>query len=100
MYVTTCLSYDEVTLVLIRAQESIAVQLKSDKNINITVTLQPMQCKIIGEALINAAGQMPVYKVKDNVVGSVQVEFNLENEQEGEPCRQESLSAKSLFKIA
>lgn len=42
MYVTTCLSYDEVTLALSKSQESITVQLKSDKNINITVTLQPM----------------------------------------------------------
>lgn len=92
MHITTCFSYDEIKLVLSQVRESIAVRLKSDKDIDITVTLHPMQCKIFGEALVNAAGRMQIGQMGGALAGSMQVEFNLENQQEDAPCRQQDLS--------
>jgi hypothetical protein len=104
MYITTCFAYNELKLVLRSVQESIAVQLKSDKNVDITVTLQPIQCKILGEALLNAAGSRQVGKINGKFAGSMQVDFDLETEQEEVQCQLQDLSAltgkKSLFRIA
>ena len=63
-----------------------------------------MQCRILGEALLNIVGQIPVGQLKGEFAGSMQVEFNLEKEQEEVACQLQGLSVpmdkESLFRIA
>jgi hypothetical protein len=104
MRISVCFSYDEVTVRLSRIEESLAVELKTDKGVNLTLTLQPMQGKILGEAILRAAGNMPVGQIKGEFAGSMQVEYDLANEQEELPCQLQDLfvpaDKKSLFKSA
>jgi len=104
MHIITCFSYEDLKLVLSMGEESITIQLNNDKDINIAVTLQPMQCRILGEALFNVSGRIPVRQLKGEFVGSMQVEFDLEREKEEVPCQLQDLSVlmdkKSLFRIA
>jgi hypothetical protein len=93
MYITACFSYDEVKLDLRNVKDSIAIQLTNGKRIGISLILQPMQCKILGEALLNAAGDIPVHQAGGSSAGSMQVDFDIQTEQEEAPCRQPSLSA-------
>ena len=104
MRITVCFSYDEVTVRLSRIEESLAVELKNDKGVNLALTLQPMQGKILGEAILRAAGNIPVGEIKGDLAGSMQVEYGFDEEQEELPCQLQDLfvpaDKKSLFKSA
>lgn len=95
MDIMTCFAYDEVQLVLRSVQGIIAVKLKNDKNTELTMILQPMQCKILGEALFSAAGIIPVDQANGTIAGSMQVNFELEKDEEELSCQQLDLSVRT-----
>ena len=118
MYISACLAYDDVKGRISPLRDSLAIQLVGKRESEISLTLHPMQCKVLGEALLNAANQFPIEPLCDlesGITGSLEVEFMLEKEekqdqrsheeQKGElACRPENLSVRtdseSLPKIA
>lgn len=95
MDIMTCFAYDEVQLILRNVQGNIAVKLKNDNNMELTMILQPMQCKILGEALFSAAGIIPVNNTCGTMAGSLQVKFELEKDEEELLCQQLDLSVRT-----
>ena len=101
MYISACLTYDDVKGRISPLRDSLAIRLVGTRESEISLTLHPMQCKVLGEALLNAANQFPIEPLCDlesGITGSLEVEFMLEKEeaQKGElACRPENLSAQT-----
>lgn len=95
MYISTCLAFENLELILSNVNECIGVKLQNKNNLQISVTLQPMQCKILGEAILNFVGQMKVYKESSIFTGSMDVSFELKQEtkEEEKSCLLQNLSA-------
>lgn len=95
MYISTCLAFENLELILSNVNECIGVNLQNENNLQICMTLQPMQCKILGEALLNFVGQMKVNKDASIFSGSMDVAFELKQEikEKEKSCQLQSLSA-------
>ncbi len=78
MYISTCLAFEDLELNLSNINECIGVNLKNQNKLQISLTLKPMQCKILGEALLNFVGQMKVNKEVSSFTGTMDVLFELE----------------------
>lgn len=80
MYITTCFAFENLELILSSVNECIGVNLQNENNLQIRMTLQPMQCKILGEALLNFVGQMKVNLDASIFTGSMDVSFEVKQE--------------------
>jgi len=80
MYISTCFAFENLELILSNVNDCIGVNLQNKNNLQICMTLQPMQCKILAEALQNFVGQMKVYKEASIFTGSMDVSFELKQE--------------------
>jgi hypothetical protein len=102
MYISTCLAFEDLELILSNINECIGVNLKNKNKLQISLTLKPMQCKILGEALLNFVGQMKVNKEVSNFTGTMDVLFELEaKRKEGETlCQLQNLVEKKQALIS
>ena len=86
MYISTCLAFEDLELILSNVNECIGVKLQNKNNLQISMTLQPMQCKILGESLLNFVGQMIVNKEISNFTGAMDVSFELKSKTKEDEC--------------
>lgn len=93
MFMMTCFAYSALEVKLRFVSGTIALELDG-KNTNLSLLLQPMQCRILGEALQSAALQMPVQEIKSDIAGSIDVKFDLHHSGEAKPFTQLIQAAK------
>lgn len=75
----TCPAYNNVEYGIRIANDVVYLSLEADKHLRLNVTLNPLQAKVIGEALQVAAGSMPVATIgaEKNFFGDVTVAFEI-----------------------
>lgn len=106
MYVTDCLAYTDIIAELRQNEETFMVALKAPHNIDIHLTLNYTQVKVLAEGLLALANQAPIEGLLetpyDHILGDITVKLDLleanevdNKEGEEERCQQNSLSVQT-----
>jgi hypothetical protein len=115
MYVTDCFAYTDILAELRQSEETFMVALKAPHDIDIHLTLNYTQVKVLAEGLLALANRAPIKELLetpyDHILGDITVKLDLleanevDNKEGGEErCQPNILSAqteeRSLSEIA
>lgn len=93
MYISACLAYDDLNLDVSHLEDAITIRLENESRVELSFSLHPMQCKVLGEALLNAVATMRVNHKSGYLAGSMEVNTHIHYDKEEEVCQQPNLFA-------